>query len=252
MKRTAIVVPCFNEAGRIPLDAFRAYAAGDPTVEFVLVDDGSTDSTLSELQGLADADPGGFRVIHHEPNRGKAEAVRRGVLDALGRGAELVGYWDADLATPLDEVPRFVGFLEEHPACQVVLGARVLLLGRSIDRHPIRHYAGRIIATAASQALRLPVYDTQCGAKLFRASDAVRAAFETPFSTGWTFDVELLARLVQGLGEPGTGLPQEAIWEIPLLRWHDVPGSKVRSRDFFKALVEILRIHLHYVRRSAH
>ena len=111
----------------------------------------------------------------------------------------------------------------------------------------VRHYLGRVFATAASLTLRLPVYDTQCGAKLFRCTDEVRALFAEPFVTGWIFDVELIARLIRGRGEGGTPV-SAAICELPLYRWADVSGSKVKSTDFLVAFREMLRIWRRYMR----
>ena len=132
-------------------------------------------------------------MLHLARNSGKGEAVRQGLLSALASDTELVGYWDADLSTPLDELPRFMKLLEERPTLHMVLGARVALLGRIIERYHIRHFTGRVFATAASIVLGLPVYDTQCGAKLFRASSELSAVLSSPFSNPWSFDVELLA-----------------------------------------------------------
>src|SRR5204862_482251 len=82
---------------------------------------------------------------------------------ALDRGAEVVGYVDADLSTPVAEVARLLDEMEQRGVA-VVMGARVALLGTAIQRRALRHYLGRLFATAASIILGLPVYDTQCGA----------------------------------------------------------------------------------------
>ena len=90
---------------------------------------------------------------------------------------------------------RLVDTLADDEHLQVVIGSRVGLLGHDIDRSLRRHYLGRIFATVSSAVLDLPVYDTQCGAKAFRVTPALRAALADPFTSRWAFDVELLGRL---------------------------------------------------------
>jgi glycosyltransferase involved in cell wall biosynthesis len=243
-----IVVPCYDEARRLDGEGLLQFAAGHPDLGFVLVDDGSTDGTLELLRSLAERNPAQIAVLALPDNRGKAEAVRAGMQHAFEGGCEMAGYWDADLATPLDEIPRFVTTLQAHPQRLVVFGARVQLLGRSIRRSRARHYLGRVFATATSTLLRLPIYDTQCGAKLFRATPMTRSLFADPFAVGWTFDVELIARMIclerQGAGRDVADL----IYELPLETWHDVAGSKVKATDFLRAAFELLRIHRRYIR----
>jgi glycosyltransferase involved in cell wall biosynthesis len=249
--RTVIVVPCYDEGERLEIGEFEAFSERDPSLHFVFVNDGSTDDTLSVLHALEKSAPSAVTVIDQQPNQGKAEAVRRGMLEAFDLGAEFVGYWDADLATPLAEIPRFIRVFEEHSERELVIGSRVKLLGRDIRRSTLRHYLGRIAATVASLTLRLDVYDTQCGAKLFRASPAMRRLFEQPFCTGWVFDVELIARMSQQRATAGRTGPDTAIYELPLRQWHDISGSKVRPLDFLRAFVEIARIYRRYMRRGA-
>ena len=240
---TTIVVPCYNEAQRLPVDAFRAFAAAEPRVRCLFVDDGSTDETRHVLLRLVTTAPDRFQIIEQPTNRGKAEAVRLGMLSAFGSGGRYAGYWDADLATPLSEIPRFIHVLDAQPDREICFGARVQLLGREIHRRPFRHYIGRLFATAASLTVRLPVYDTQCGAKLFRVSPAMRTLFAEPFLGRWTFDVEIIARLAQQCEQRRPG---DLMYELPLDQWRDIDGSKVHPLDFFAALVELGRIRRRY------
>jgi glycosyltransferase involved in cell wall biosynthesis len=233
-------VPCYNEERRLPVASFDAYLADHGDVDFVLVNDGSTDGTLVLLRSMAERWPGRVHVVDQQPNGGKAEAVRAGLREALSQRAEFIGYWDADLATPLDAIDEFVQVMRARPQVQLILGARVALLGRAIERRPLRHYLGRVFATAASLTLGLPVYDTQCGAKLLRVSERTPQLFEAPFLSRWIFDVELIARFLRA-GNSATGL-----YELPLREWHDVGESKVKPRDFVRAILELWAIYRAY------
>jgi glycosyltransferase involved in cell wall biosynthesis len=239
MSDCTIVVPCYNEARRLDLQAFVAHVLRHHDT-FLFVNDGSTDQTGQLLDELCDVSPSSFRVLHLPQNRGKAEAVRQGVLCALASPARYVGYWDADLATPLETIDEFRTYLNLHSRVEALLGARVRLLGRQIERRTLRHCLGRLFATAAAGVLKIPVYDTQCGAKLFRATQRVRGLFAQPFRTSWIFDVELLARMLATI--PADDDPAELIHELPLTAWRDVAGSKVKARDFVRAAAQLATI----------
>ncbi len=234
-----IVVPCFNEETRLDGDAFLDHARLHSDVGFLFVDDGSRDGTAARLAELRAREPNAIAVHAMPQNSGKAEAVRTGMLVAFGTGCESAGYWDADLSTPLGEIARFREILDADPAILAVLGCRVRRLGADVRRRNVRHYLGRVFATGASVALGLPVYDTQCGAKLFRADTRVLAAFAAPFSSRWAFDVEVLARLRAGVDGPAA---ERLFYEQPLSRWRDVPGSKLGARHMVVALFDLLQI----------
>ncbi len=240
MPDVVVVIPCYNEAARLHLPAFRASLAHEPALSYVLVNDGSTDGTRAMLDGFAAEHPERVRALHLECNSGKAEAVRRGVLAAGADGARLVGYWDADLATPLDAIPQFVAAFA-NPDVMMVLGSRVQLLGKRIRRTPRRHYLGRVFATAASRILDLAVYDTQCGAKLLRATPAMLQLFERPFQLRWCFDVELLARLLGLQAHGQVDVPRQCL-ELPLDSWEDASGSKLGLRQVPQVVSELLRL----------
>jgi dolichyl-phosphate beta-glucosyltransferase len=240
---TCVVVPCYNEATRFDSAAFEAYVSTTSDVSFVLVNDGSSDATLTVLQALAQKHSSRIRVLDVQPNQGKAEAVRRGMLLAMeSEEFEFAGFWDADLATPLDAITVFIDVFKRLARVDIVFGTRVGLLGRQIERKPSRHYLGRVFATAASIVLSLPVYDTQCGAKLFRVNELNRGLFATRFLSRWIFDIELVARYCrERAGQVG-------IYELPLDRWRDVGESKVRPIDFVRAAGEMLIIYRTYAR----
>jgi glycosyltransferase involved in cell wall biosynthesis len=242
----ALVVPCFNEARRLDTGAFRGFASARPWLRLLFVDDGSQDSTAEILGELVGSAPEHLELLRLPANRGKAEAVRSGIQHALEAGSGSVGFWDADLATPLDELDGMRAAMVAHPSLEIVLGSRVRLLGHRIERHVWRHYFGRVAATFVSQLLTLDVYDTQCGAKLFRATPAVAHVFESPFVTRWEFDVEILARwLAYQRAREAPGVDARLL-EIPLASWRDVAGSSISLRDFLRAPLDLARLWWHY------
>jgi len=237
---TTLVIPCYNEAARLDQVALRAFVDGRPDVNLLLVNDGSTDATEACLRALAAERPGRIDVLSLPANAGKAEAVRQGLRAALAGGATTVGYFDADLSTPTGEMARLLDVLAAR-AHHHLRAARVALLGVDIRRQAARHYLGRVFASVASLVLKTRVYDTQCGAKLFRRSPALDAALETPFRSRWAFDVELLGRLLAGApGVPATR--PEAIIEVPLEIWRDVPGSKLKPTAMVGAAKDLTLI----------
>jgi dolichyl-phosphate beta-glucosyltransferase len=236
-----LVVPCYNEARRLRPAAFVELAAR-MDAGLVFVDDGSTDGTAEVLAGIVARLDGRGETLALPRNAGKAEAVRQGMLRGLERGAAVVGYVDADLSTPVGEVARLARAIRRRKV-SVVMGARVARLGARIERSVVRHYLGRVFATVASLVLRLPVYDTQCGAKLFRASPLLREALARPFRSAWAFDVELMQRLLAGSATSAPLAPGDFL-EIPLRRWTDVRGSKIRPAAMVKAGASLLALGL--------
>lgn len=250
-----IVVPCFNEGARLDAARFTEFLAGFERINFLFVNDGSRDNTLAVLETLRSGREDRIHILDKKQNAGKAEAVRAGILRAIEQGGvTYVGYWDADLSTPLEVIPDFLALLNASDRLRMVFGSRVRLLGHDVARRATRHYLGRVFASFASMTLRLPIYDTQCGAKLFRVTPELGFVLREPFLSRWVFDVEILARYI-ALNKGSVSYLRDSIYEFPLPRWHDVAGSKVRPGDFFKGAIDLFRIYRAYlvkrdVRRS--
>jgi glycosyltransferase involved in cell wall biosynthesis len=239
MSAVVLVIPCFNEEHRLDRDEVLRLAQHEG-LSLLLVDDGSRDGTRAVLDELAARAPSSIGVLALAKNSGKSEAVRTGLRAAAATGAAWVGFADADLATPVEELVRLAAIAERGTA-DVVMGSRVAMAGTQIERKAVRHYLGRVFSTAAALTLQARFYDTQCGAKFFRNTDLLRGALEESFHSRWIFDVELLARLLGGVGA-FAGLPVGAFMEVPLQRWTDVPGSRLRPKDLVKVGSELFVI----------
>jgi len=177
-------------------------------------------------------------------NGGKSEAVRQGILLSLAQeNYSYIGYWDADLATPLNEIQHLDEMIEKFHQPTLLMGSRIKTLGMTnIQRKAHRHYVGRIIATLISKILNIGVYDTQCGAKLIKASDAGKLMSEK-FISRWLFDVELLFRIMKMYPNKPA---EQIIIEIPLNNWIEKGDSKISATYFLKIPIELLRIHWRY------
>ena len=154
MANAEIVVPCYNEEKRLDVARFRDFSDPSHNISFLFVNDGSTISAQL-LQSLKAADPNKFAVLRLPPNQGKAEAVRRGVLTAIESQPDYVGFWDADLATPLTAIPQFVDIAESRADLEMIMGSRVKLLGRNIERRRSRHYLGASFCDGGVDDLRV-------------------------------------------------------------------------------------------------
>ncbi|GAB2581811.1 dolichyl-phosphate beta-glucosyltransferase [Spirosoma areae] len=242
MSSVCLIIPCYNEATRLPADAFMTYIRQTPHVHFCFVDDGSTDRTQTVLEAMQARQPDRVTALILPQNQGKAGAVRAGMLHCAGKPFEYLGFLDADLATPLSAIADLTSVLNENTALDLVMGSRIKYLGVEIRRDSFRHYVGRVIATIISNILKLPVYDSQCGAKLFRRG-IVPTLFEEPFISPWLFDVELLARLIRQHGRPGV---LAHVAEYPLRQWIEQSDSRISSAYVFRMWYELYRIQQKY------
>ncbi|MCL1887988.1 MAG: glycosyltransferase [Kiritimatiellaeota bacterium] len=236
--RMTLVLPCYNEARRLRLDACEKFLRANPSARICFVDDGSADETAAMLGAFCARMGGAAKLVALPRNLGKAGAVRAGMLDFLadaGAGA-YAGFWDADLATPLEEGPRFADALDGNPGLRCAVGSRQLRAGARITRNPLRKLVAWCVARVIHACLRLPIRDTQCGAKMFRRAE-VEKLFGEPFIARWVFDVEIFKRL--GVDRHTCA---DAVAELPLAEWHDVAGSKLKFHHGAKIMLNLARI----------
>lgn len=235
-ERVCLIVPCYNEARRLDMASFEAAVVSLP-LWLVFVDDGSTDDTAGVVRAHA-----GDRVhlVRLDRNGGKGEAVRQGVrqAEALPFYPQLdwIGFWDADLSTPLAELPKFFEFQAlSGELMDAVIGSRVSRLGSHVRRRALRHVLGRLFVTVTSLLLHTQAYDSQCGAKVFRPAVAARC-FRDPFVTRWLFDLEILLRLGDA-----------RVLEYPLREWHDVAGGQMKILpNAWRTVRDLLRLRVRY------
>jgi dolichyl-phosphate beta-glucosyltransferase len=184
----SIIIPSYNEERRLPetLERIAEYVrASGRAVEILVVDDGSTDGTVSVAESFR-GKFGALRVLSNGVNRGKGYSVRHAMLEARGR---IVLFTDADLSAPIEEADKLFAALETY---EIAIGSRALdrrLI--SIHQSRFREFAGVIFNTIVRLCLRLPFVDTQCGFKAFRR-EPCHIIFEQQRIERFGFDPELL------------------------------------------------------------
>jgi len=223
----SIVVPAYNEAGRIreTLASLCQIKESKPyPVELIVVDDGSTDRTVETVEEFP-----GIRLVRNDRNHGKGYTVRHGVLEARGK---LVLFTDADLSAPIEEVDKLLSALESSGA-DAAVGSRALkreLIG--VHQPWLRDMGGRFFNLLVKAFTGLRLHDTQCGFKLFKRS-STRHAFERMRIEGFGFDPELLFLIERGGGK---------VVEVPV-KWNNNPATKVRFlRDSTRMFLDLIAI----------
>jgi dolichyl-phosphate beta-glucosyltransferase len=235
----AFIIPCYNEEFRFNKEEFDRFVKIAP-FDFYFVNDGSTDKTNNVLQNFCELNSKNCFLLSLKNNLGKAGAVRYGVNTAFKKGNyKHIGFFDADLATPPDEIIRFWEFVKLQNTLLIFFGSRIKRLGSKISRSEKRHYLGRFFATAVSIVSKSDVYDSQCGTKLFHYS-TIEVLFGEDFVSKWFFDIEILIRFKR------ISKSLSLAYEFPLSEWNEKGGSKLKIKDFIKTPLELLKIHNHY------
>ncbi|HEV7780819.1 MAG TPA: glycosyltransferase [Chitinophagaceae bacterium] len=242
MQETCIIIPCYDEADRLDQQAFLDFAKENPPVCFCFVNDGSRDKTLTILLELQSKNPQQFLVSDLEVNRGKAEAVRQGILKMTAdKKFRFIGYFDADLATPLSEINNLLGYFNGNDQLEIVFGSRKKTSDNNIRRNIFRHNFGKSYAWLTTSILGLPIYDTQCGAKIIRASTAA-IVFKDPFLDQWLFDLEIFCRIKKEKGDAF----KQSIKEVVVDTWTEKGDSKISFKDVAVLPYKTLKLFFKY------
>jgi glycosyltransferase involved in cell wall biosynthesis len=230
----SIVIPAHNEETRLPrtLQQVFAFLEKQPyESEILIIENGSSDRTLELAQETAKQRAN--LIVIHEEQRGKGNAVRRGMLAARGQYRFIC---DADLSMPIEEVSKFL-----PPALEdfdVAIGSREAPGAVRYNEPPYRHIGGRAINLAIRLLILPGLNDTQCGFKCFR-SDVAADIFQQQTLLGWSFDIEILYLARR---------KKMRVREIPI-HWYFDADSKVSAiRDALRMIMDIFRIHYNALR----
>lgn len=232
-----MIVPCFNEEKRINL-AYWNKLSEIPNVHWIFVNDGSSDGTKSLLNQIKNSS-----VINLESNSGKAEAIRKGILETFNKNQSEIfqfGYLDADSAFDIADIKNVIKLsISKESTYDSCWGSRVALSGRNITRNNLRHILSRILITIFGYRMGNLPYDPQTGFKVFKFNKELMAIFDKNFKTKWFVDLEILLRFKALNGK------DMKTWEEPVSTWKDIEGSKIRGLEIitvFRDLIKILII----------
>tara|TARA_B100001093_G_scaffold249615_1_gene239022 strand:+ start:196 stop:921 length:726 start_codon:yes stop_codon:yes gene_type:complete len=236
-----IVIPCFNEYERLTFSVFEKFLNQKNEISLCFVNDGSKDKTISVLEKIRQINPKRVHIINLKKNFGKSEAVRVGMnFFSVNNKIKKIAYLDADLSTSLEEC--FALSKKINLETKFVFASRIKKIDNNIDRYWYRFIIGRILATIISKILNLPVYDTQCGCKVFN-SELTPIAFGSSFVSRWLFDVEIFFRLKNHFGKEKIKYFSK---EIPLDSWIDSGNSKIKLSYGILVWFDLFKIYRTY------
>ncbi len=230
-----ILIPAYNEERRIE-PTLRDYAEFfgknySGPFQLVVVLNGCTDDTLGVVQKVAAEFPA-IRAEEFKDPIGKGGAIIEGLK--LAKNSELVGYVDADGATP----PRaFLDLVKKIGTADCIIGSR-WLAGAMIhqSQESRRQFASRAFHKIVQMLFWMNIRDTQCGAKVMK-TDAVQKIHNRLSIADLAFDINLLYSLKHA------GFK---IVEVPT-EWTDKAGSKVAlGRSSLTMFLSVLRVRLIY------
>ena len=240
MPQTCLIIPCYNEEMRLNTAAYIDFLKRYD-ISLCFVDDGSGDNTYQKLLFIQEQFSSKVFIKKLSGNKGKAEAVREGILFCRNEnGFDYLGFYDADLSAPLETAANFINHLSGNEPVKVVFGSRIKTKATFIKRNYWRHIGGRIFSFIINHYLHIKLYDTQCGAKVFK-KEIIEPVFAEPFLSRWLFDIEILLRLRKFYNHNDS-----FVAEIPLPEWKNRRGSKITAGDLIHLPGELRRIKKKY------
>jgi len=238
MEKLTIVIPAYNEERRIgrTLDAYSEYFENlrkeeKLDYEILIVINGTTDTTAKVIEGRQ---KNNSRIRYFELKEGdKGNAVIRGMKDGLENGSDLVGFVDADLATPPE---AFYWLVEGIENTDVAIACRWMKESKIKRQSLIRKINSVGFNFVVRSLLHLKYRDTQCGAKIFK-KNALASVIDEIGTTRWAFDVDLLYRLEK---------KKFKVVEVKTI-WRDMAGSNINLiKTPFQMFSSIVRLRFVY------
>ncbi len=231
----SIVIPAFEEDARVGESITRILEfikSSEIRAELIVVDDGSNDRTAEVSQAAFEtAEEVPTQVVRYDQNRGKGFAVKTGLL---ATSADIALFSDADLSTPIEELPKLVDPIR-NGEYDLTFGSRALDRSLIGTHQPWRReQGGKVFNLVVRTLTGMPFWDTQCGFKAFNMTK-FRPLLKLMQIDRFGFDVEFLyVAQLHGL----------RLREIPV-RWNNDERSKVSvvrdSLRMFKEVTEIRR-----------
>ena len=234
--KLSIVIPAFNESGKIGRDVESAcefLQKNGLEGEIIVVDDGSRDATADEAKKAGDKyrNRVDVKIIRNQQHHGKGYAIRNGIMQATG---DYVMFADSGSCVPFDNTLRGLELLKAGK-CDIAHGSRRLAGAHLIkDQGLYRHICSAIFRWFAIRIMKIPVEltDTQCGFKIYRG-DVARLLYGQCITDGFMFDIEIIRRAIN---------QHYRIAEFPI-DWTCDPDSRLSpTRSFWRILSELLKI----------
>ena len=235
--RALVIVPTYNERFNIAR-LIPAILAQDPSLEILVVDDGSPDGTGAIVDSIAANNPR-VHIIHREGKLGLGTAYIEGFRWALERKYDLVFEMDADFSHNPELLPEFLQMIKE---ADVVLGSRYQDGRVNVVNWPMSRlflsYAANVYARAVTG---LPISDTTGGFKCFRRNVLESIDLNSVKSNGYEFQIEMSFRAwkrgfrlieipiifvdrTEGVSKMSKKIVREAVWMVWRLRWWGLIG----------------------------
>lgn len=233
MKKLCIIIPAYNEAGRIgrTIDRYHAYFAAQSQLDtqLLVVLNGCKDTTAHVVRAAQTTMPN-VRLLELS-KAGKGLAITAGFADAAQHDYDLIGFVDADMATSPEQFHNLITHMGDNDG---VIASRYMAGAQVYPPRPLVKEWGRKIVYHGLVRLLFNLWykDLQCGAKVFKRS-VIEAVTPEMTVRQWAFDVELLYLCKKN---------KFRIAEIPTI-WHDQADSKLKvMRSGMRMLGSLFKI----------